>query len=110
MLISTVFKFSFQILIGTRDSKSINLIENVKVLIDFIQYFLSNFTQHKTRNFDYKTQKWMNKPIIISLKKGSKFAKIYYTYPPEYNKKCLLNQENKYTQQAFEAKEQKIAK
>ena len=70
----------------------------------------ANFIPHKTRKFDYKTLEWMNKSIILSLKKRSKLAKIYHNNPSEYNKEGIINQAKKHTQLIIDAKEQNIAK
>ena len=64
---------STQKAISTFDSrkafKDRNAHENRKILTDTLTNIFANFISHKTRKFDYKTPKWMDKSIISSLKK-----------------------------------------
>lgn len=51
---------------------------------------LENFNPYKTNTFLYKTPEWINKSIISLLQIGSKFAKMYYSNPSEYNKEAFI--------------------
>ena len=69
-----------------------------------------NFILHKSKKSDYKTPECINKSITLSLKKRSKFIKMYHTNPTASNKEALDIQSKKCTSLINESKGRYIAK
>ena len=87
-----------------------NAKEKCKILTDVLLNVFKNHIPHKTQKFDYKTPDWINKSIILSLKKRSRLTKRYYANPTNYNKEMLLHQVSECTKLTVEAKDKHLAK
>ena len=77
-----IFKKPFQYLIDTkhlRITKKTN--EKARILTDTSMNIFQNFIPYKTKTNGYKHPEWVNSFIIPSLKKRTKYTKIFYNNP-----------------------------
>ena len=105
-----VFKNRYKILIGVGTFKIDFSTKNAEILSEILLNIFQNFIPHKITKFDYKTPEWINKPIKLSLKKRSKLAKRYHSYPTANKKEALDIQVRECTPLIIEYKEKYIAK
>ena len=73
----------------TRAFQNQNCSEKCKILSETLLNIFRNFIPHKIQKFDYKTPKWINNLIKLSLKKQSKLTKRYHSNPTANKNEAL---------------------
>ena len=72
--------------------------KNRKTITETLANIFHNVIPHKTKKLYYRSSKWINKPITLTLKKKKfKFTIMYENYISFYNRKLLSNQAKKCT-------------